>query len=569
MATTRRIRSSDDLNLSPEVRWYLESRQIALPTCPPRIKTPEPSKVRGAQFDPARVDKVLAAFALLRHTQGQWAGRPLIPDPWQVAYILAPIFGWVKWDKDSESYARIIRKFYVDVPRKNGKSTLLGGISIYMMAADDEPGAQIVCAATSERQAGFVFNPIKMLAAKSPALKQHVKTVTKKVIHPRSGSYIEVVSSVADAQHGANIHFGCVDELHVHKTPDLVETIETGTGSRRQPLIGIITTADSGKKNTIYSRKREYVEQLARGAIKDPSTYGVVWAADPKADPFSEETQKTANPGYGISPTRSFMKSAAVEAKASPADLAKYQRLHLGLRTKQETKYLALDVWDRNGSLVDETKLVGREAFGGLDLASTSDLCALSWVFPAESGFDNLWRLWTPEANLASLDKRTAGMATVWVREGFLTLTPGNVADYDFIEAQINLDREKFAVRGIAYDPWNSSQLVNDLVSDGAPMVKTRQGLVTLSAPTKELQKILLSGTEKVPMFRHGGNPAVRWQVDNFAVKMDPAGNVKPDKSVAADKIDAIAATINALSLVLAIGPKKVSKYETEDLAVV
>lgn len=564
----KRTSSPADLHLSPEVENYLITRHIPMPDCPPRIKTPEPRNVRGAKFDGARVDRVLKAFTALRHTQGQWAGQPLKPDPWQIAYILAPVFGWVKWDPDSGSYARIIRTFYVDIPRKNGKSTLLGGIAIYMLAADGEPGAQVVTAATSEKQAGFVFNPIKQLAEKSPALKRHTKTVLKRVLHPKSGSYIEVVSSVADAQHGANIHFGCIDELHVHKTPDLVETIETGTGSRRQPLIGMITTADSGKKNTIYSRKREYVEQLSRGAIKDPSTYGVVWAADPLADPFSEATQQSANPGYGISPTRSYLKNAAAQAQQSPADLAKYQRLHLGLRTKQETKYLALDVWDRNGSLVDETKLVGREAFGGLDLASTSDLCALAWIFPAESGFDNLWRLWTPEANLPSLDKRTAGMASVWVREGFLTLTPGNVADYDYIQTQINHDREKFDVRGIAYDPWNSSQLVNDLVSDGAPMVKTRQGLVTLSAPTKELQRVLLEGTEAKPMFRHGGNPAVRWQVDNFAVAMDPAGNVKPNKAVAADKIDAVAATINALSLVLAVGPKKVSKYETEDLAV-
>jgi len=565
----KRTSSPADLKLSPEVENYLLTRHIPLPDCPPRIKTPEPRNVRGAVFDGARVDRVLRAFSLLRHTQGQWAGKALKPDPWQIAYILAPVFGWVKWDKDSDSYARIIRSLFVDVPRKNGKSTLFGGLELYMLAADGEPGAQVVTAATSLRQAGFIFTPIKTLAEKSPALKRHVKVVGSKILHPKSGSYIEVVSSVADAQMGANVHFGGIDELHVHKTPDLVEAIETGTGARRQPLIGIITTADSGKKNTIYSRKREYVEQLSRGAIKDPSTYGVVWAADPLADPFSEETQRSANPGYGISPTRSYLANAATQAKASPADLAKYQRLHLGLRTKQETKYLALDVWDRNGSLVDEMKLAGREAFGGLDLASTSDLCALAWVFPAKSGFDAIWRLWTPEANLANLDKRTAGAATVWVREGFLTLTPGNVADYDFIEAQINLDRESFNVRGIAYDPWNSSQLVNDLVSDGAPMVKTRQGLVTLSAPTKELQKILLSGTEKAPMFRHGGNPAVRWQADNFAVKMDPAGNVKPDKAVAADKIDAIAATINALSLVLALPVKKASKYETEDLAVV
>lgn len=566
---TRKIHSPDDLNISAEVRWYLESRGIPLPDCPPRIKTPEPSRAKGAVFDPDRVDKVLAAFAALKHTQGQWAGSPLKPDPWQVAYIIAPIFGWVSWDADSSSYTRIIRTFYVDVPRKNGKSTLLGGLAIYMLAADGEPGAQIVTAATSERQAGFVFNPIKQLAEKSPALKKHTKTVLKKVLHPKSGSYIEVVSSVADAQHGANIHFGCIDELHVHKTPDLVETIETGTGSRRQPLIGIITTADSGKKNTIYARKREYIEQLARGAVKDPSTYGVVWAADPKADSFSEETLKSANPGYGISPTRSYLKNAAAQAKQSPADLAKYQRLHLGLRTKQETKYLDLEVWDRNASLVDELKLDGRQAYGGLDLASTSDLCALAWILPSEPGFDAIWRLWTPEANLPNLDKRTAGQATVWVRNGFLTLTPGNVADYDFIRAQINRDREKFDVRGIAYDPWNSSQLVNDLVSDGAPMVKTRQGLVTLSAPTKELQKVLLEGTAQKPMFRHGGNPAVRWQADNFAVAMDAAGNVKPDKGNAADKIDAIAAAINAMSLVLALEPKKVSKYETEDLLVI
>lgn len=566
----RKTRSLD-LKISPEVEWYLESRGIPMPDCPPRIKTPEPSKVKGAAFDPARVDKVLKVFGALRHVSGQWAGTPLKPDPWQVAYILAPVFGWVVFDKDAGCYVRIIRQMYVDVPRKNGKSTTLGGIAIYMLAADGEEGAQIVTAATSERQAGFVFNPIKTLAEKSPALKKHVRPLGKKVLHPKSGSLIEVISSVADAQHGANLHFVCIDELHVHKTPDLVETLETGTGSRRQPLVGIITTADSGKQGTIYARKREYVEQLARGAIKDPATYGVVWAAAEGADPFVEETWRSANPGYGVSPTRAYMRAEAAKAQNSPADLAKFQRLHLGLRTKQETKYLDLEVWDRNASLVYESELAGCEAYGGLDLASTSDLSALCWLFPSVSrgGFDALWRLWTPEENLKSLDKRTAGMATVWVREGLLTLTPGNVADYDFIRAQINADREKFDVRGIAFDPWNSSQLVNDLLSDGAPMIKTAQTLQKLSAPTKELQRILLEGTVEKPLFRHGGNQAVRWQADNFAVWMDANGNVKPDKAHAADKIDAIAAAVNAMSLVLSLEPKKRSKYEDDDLVVI
>src|SRR5918999_21261 len=296
----------DRLRISPEVAWYLAERGIPFPDCPPRVKTPEPRDEPGARFDPERVDRVLKAFSLLRHTQGQWAGKPLKPDPWQIAYVIAPVFGWVRWDDDAAGYVRIITSLYVDVPRKNGKSTLAGGILIYLACADGEPGAQVVTAATSERQAGFVFNPIKQLAEKSPALSKHVKTVMRRVIHPATASYIEVVSSAADAQHGANIHGAAIDELHVHKTPDLVETIETGTGSRRQPLVLIITTADAGRRHTIYDRKRTRVESLERGALVDPTTYGVVWAADPKDPPFAEETQRKANPGYGVSPTKRY-----------------------------------------------------------------------------------------------------------------------------------------------------------------------------------------------------------------------------------------------------------------------
>lgn len=558
------------LLLSPEVAWFLAERDIPLPDCPPAIKTPEPRDVPGARFDPERVDRVLAAFSVLRHTQGQWAGQPLRPDPWQVAYILAPVFGWVRWDDDADDWVRIIRTLYVEVPRKNGKSTLSGGIGLYLTAADGEPGAQVVAAATSERQASFVFSPIKTLAQKSPALKGHVQALQKRVLHPRSGSYIEVITSVADAQHGANLHGAIIDELHVHKTPDLVETIETGTGSRRQPLIVIITTADSGKRETIYDRKRTRVEQLARGVITDETTFGVVWAADADDDPFVEETWRKANPGYGISPTRAYLQAAANEAKQSPADLAKFLRLHLGIRTKQETRYLDLGAWDRNAGLVHEDQLAGRECYGGLDLASTSDLCALCWLFPDdEGGYDAVWRLWTPEQNLESLDKRTAGAATVWVREGLLTLTPGNVADYDFIAAQVELDMDRFDVQSIGFDPWNATQLTNDLMASGAPMVKVRQGYQTLSPPTKELQRLLLAGTPERPLVRHGGNPAVRWQVDNFAVEMDPAGNVKPSKRNARDKIDAVAALITALSEAMTREPAGRSAYEDGELDVI
>ncbi|MGQ4514229.1 terminase TerL endonuclease subunit [Streptomyces sp. DW26H14] len=543
------------LKLSPEVAWYLRERGIPLPDCPPMVKTPEPRDVPGARFDPERVDKVIKSFSLLRHTQGQWAGQPLRPDPWQVAWIIAPVFGWVRWDDDADMYVRIITDLYVDVPRKNGKSTLSGGLAIYLTCADGEPGAQVIAAATTKAQAGYVFTPIKHLAERAPALKGHVKPYKGKIVHPRSGSYFEVISSVADAQHGANLHGAVIDELHVHKDPEMVEVIETGTGSRRQPLIVIITTADAGRPETIYNRKRTRVEQLARGVLTDPSVYGVVWAVPKDADAFIEATWRAANPGFGISPTRSYLERKAREAQQSPADLAKFQRLHLGIRTKQVTKFLTLEMWRANAALVDEERLRGREAYGGLDLASVSDLNALAWLFPddTDGSYDLLVRFWTPEDNLKALDKRTAGAASRWAREGWLRTTPGNVSDYDAIGDQIRRDLDAFDVEALGYDRWNSTQLTNDLTADAAPMVKVGQGFATMSPALKAVQRQLLLGVKALerggrPMLRHDGNPVMTWMIDNLAVSRNPAGDVKPDKATSAEKIDGVSALCTAIS---------------------
>jgi phage terminase large subunit-like protein len=566
--TTPSPQALADLLLSDEVAWYLGQRGIPLPDCPPKIKTPEPAGT-GVRFDPDRVDKVLHVFQLLRHTQGKWAGRPLHPDPWQIAYILAPIFGWVRKNEDGD-WMRVVRRGYVDIPRKNGKTTTAGGIAVYLTAADGEAGAQVYAVAAGKDQARYCFDPVKSLAEKSPALSPHVRALQSRIVHKHSGSYFAVVSRVADLLHGANVHGAIIDELHVHKTAELVETVETGTGSRTQPLVLIITTADDGRQATIYARRRHYIEQVARGAISDPTIYGVVWAADEADDPFVETTWRKANPGYGISPSREYLESAANEAQNSPADLAKFQRLHLGLRTKQQTRFLRLDAWDRNASMVDERRLAGRVCYGGLDLAATTDLCALAWDFPdGLGGHDLVWRMWAPEAAMEQLSQRTAGLASAWARRGLITVTPGDVTDYDYIRSQINVDREKFQVGEIAYDPWNSSQLVTDLMADGLPMVKMRQGFGSLSAPTKEFQRLMLEGTEETPRLRHGGNPCVRWQVDNLAVEMDAAGNVKPSKQNSGDKIDAIVAAIMALDRAVHFQAPRKSAYADGDLEVV
>lgn len=557
-------------DLSAEVRWYLESRGYSMPECSPAMRTPEPSRVPGAVFDASRVDKVIAALRCLRHTQGKWAGKPLEPESWQVAYILAPVFGWVTLS-DSGQYVRIIRSVYVDIPRKNGKTTLLSGLLLVLAFADGEPGAQVLAVAGSERQARHCFDPAAQLARSSPELKSAgIKALQSRIVQESTGCYFEVAASIGDLLHGANIHAAGIDELHVHRTSDVVDAVESGTGAREQPLVVTITTADDGRPETPYAHKRDYIERLARGAVKQASMYGVIFAATEGDDPFVESTWIKANPGYGISPTRAFLADEAAKAQQNPVNLARFLRLHLGLRAKQETKYFELPVWDRNAGLVDETKLRGRKAFGGLDLASTSDLTALCWLFPDDDGgYDAIWRLWTPEANLTRLNDRTAGGAKLWARQGFLRLTPGEVTDYAIVRAQIKKDMTAFRVAELAYDPWNATQLVTDLMGDGAPMVTVRQGYASLSPPMKQVSRLLLEGTPERPLLRHGGNPAMRWMVDNIAVAMDPAGNVKPDRARSADKIDGVAALVTAMARAMVATKPRRSAYEDGELEVV
>lgn len=546
------------LKISPEVAFYLLSRGFELPECPPKVKTPEPSKVKGALFSPSKVDKVLRSMHVLRHTQGDYAGKPLDPLPWQVAYIFAPVFGWVIESEDNPGrWVRVIRNVTIDVSRKAGKSTVCGAIALYLTGADDEQGAQVIAAATTKEQAGFVFSPIKQLAESTPALKNVFTAVKTSVVHNRSYSSFKVISSVADAQHGANLHGAVIDEIHVHKRKDLIDVLESGTGSRSQPLIFKITTADEGKSNTPYATNRDYVEKLARGTITDPTTYGAIFAAEDDDDPFKESTWKKANPGYGVTPTKAFMRAEANKAKNSPAQLARFKRLHLGIRTKETTAWIEMKDWKRNaGSPVIEADLKNRVAYGGLDLASVSDLTALCWIFPFKDGtdgYDAIWRFWTPEENLQALDDRTGKNASMWVKQGWLELTPGNVTDYDFIRDRINKDMEAFNVQSIGYDRWNSSQLVNDLMEDGAPMVKVGQGYATMNSALVEMQRLVKLGAagphnRNTPRLRHGGNPVAAWCVDNLAVDMDPAGNVKPSKANSNEKIDGVSALLDALS---------------------
>lgn len=546
--------SSDKYFSSPleeEIRWYLKSRDIQGRVKAPLWRTPNPPEEVDGQpvrFDPATVDQVLRVIGCLKHTKGRWAGKPLELTATQVAYIIAPLFGWQIWSELAGRWIRLRRETFIEMPRKGAKSTLASAIAMMMAFGDGEGGAEVIIGAASRDQAKACFQPLHDLATYSPLLrKAGVKTVTNEIRQPRTSSVIKVVSSRGELAHGTNPHASICDELHVHKDGALLEALESGSGARLQPLSVIITTADEGRIHTPYDKRRSMVEGVARGDFRAPRMYGAVWAAPDDADIYDEAVWDAANPLYPETPSPDFMRAQADKARANSADRATFKRLHLGIRANQREAYISAKDWDRaagDGSWTPDG-MAGATVYGGMDLAAVSDLCALMYTCPQEDGVTRVWgHYWLPEAALDRLDHMTELAASEWVRQGWITITPGNVTDYDFIRCRVNEDADKYTIKSLGFDPWNSTHLTNQLSEDGLVMEKVRQGAVTLSAPLKELKRMTMADP---PLIDHRGDPVLRWMISCLVPYTDAAGNIKPDKQRSRGKIDGVSALVTAL----------------------
>ena len=537
--------------LEEEIEWYLKNRNIQGRVKAPLWRTPNPPEEVDRQpvrFNPAAVDHALKVIGCLKHTKGRWAGKPLELAATQVAYIIAPLFGWQVWSELAERWIRLRRETFIEMPRKGAKSTLASAIAMMMAFGDGEGGAEVIIGAASRDQAKACFQPLHDLATYSPLLqKAGVKTVTNEIRQPQTSSVIRVVSSRGELAHGTNPHASICDELHVHKDGVLLEALESGSGARLQPLSMIITTADEGRIHTPYDKRRSMVEGVARGDFKAPRMYGAVWAAPDDADIYDEAVWDAANPLYPETPSPDFMRAQADKARANSTDRATFKRLHLGIRANQKEAYIPIRDWDRAASKDAWTPddMTGAAIYGGMDLAAVSDLCALMYTCPQEGGATRVWgHYWLPEAALDRLDHMTELAATEWVRQGWITVTPGNVTDYDFIRTRIQEDAEKYRIISLGFDPWNSTHLTNQLTEDGLVMEKVRQGAVTLSSPLKELKRMTMADP---PLIDHRGDPVLRWMVSCLVPYTDAAGNVKPDKQRSRGKIDGVSALVTAL----------------------
>ncbi len=524
----------------------------------------------GARFDPDAASKAVGFVEdCLRHVEGDKAGQPFLLEAWQKAFV-GNLFGWLRED----SLGRVVRRYreaLLYVPRKNGKTPLTAAIALYVFFCDGEAGQQDYIAAADREQAGLLFRQARGMIEQERELFGRCRIYggnasagqSRSVYRERDGSFLRVVSADADTRHGGNTHLAVIDELHAQPSRDLVDVLITSTASlnRKQPLTVYVTTADFNR-SSICNEIHERACKVRDGIIDDPGFLPAVYEALRDDDWTDTAVWRKSNPNLGVSVSEEYLERECAKAKESPAYENTFRRLHLNQKTETDTLAIPMARWDACAGTLGE--LEGLPCFAGLDMSTTTDLSALVLVFPPdeEGGpYRALPYFWAPREKARERSRRDRVPYELWASQGFITLTDGDVVDYDRVRADIVALRDRFDVREIAADRWNATQLITQLQGDGFSVVAFGQGYGSMTAPTKELLAIVQSNR-----LLHGGHAVLRWMASVFATEQDAAGNLKPSKRKSTDRIDGVVALIMALgrAMVSASG----SVYDSRGLEV-
>lgn len=501
---------------------------------------------RGLYFDREAAQHAIDFFQFLRHSKGEWAGQVVVLEPCQ-QFIIWVVFGWMR----EADHTRRFRTAYNEEARKNGKTTMAAGIGLYLFVGDGEPGAEVYTAATKKDQARIAHSEATRMVKKSPSLRKRIRIFKDNLSIEGTASKFEPLGRDSDSMDGLNIHGAIVDELHAHKTRDLWDVLETATGARRQPLMFSITTAGFNRQSICF-QMNEYAKKVLEGfanpnGFHDDAFFGIIFTLDEGDDWEDESVWIKANPLLGVSKKLDNMREKARKAKAMPSALNAFLRLELNIWTQSETKWIPREHWDACGEkAVDGNALRGHRAYGGLDLSSTTDITAFLLVVPPEAKDDDyqvLCRFWVPDEAMHERSKRDRVPYDTWVRQGWITATPGNVVDYDYVLAQIDEDAQNYDLNEIAFDRWGSTKIIQEIEERELTCVQFGQGFASMSPPMKELEKLILSHK-----LAHGNNPVLNWMADNLVALEDPAGNIKPDKERSLERIDGMTALIMALA---------------------
>jgi phage terminase large subunit-like protein len=518
--------------------------------CQRHLDDLEQGAQRGIYFDVEAAARSNLFFKVLQHSKGEWAGQPFDLELWE-AFVDAMLFGWKRADG-----TRRFREAYIAVPRKNGKTTLLSGEALKLLAADGEAGAEVYTIARTKDQAKLIFDEAVQMRNASPRLTKRVGLVKNNLHILATNSRLMPLSADDETHHGLNASGGFADELHVHPSRDLWDVIATSQAARRQPLMLGITTHGWDRQSFCYAQY-EYSRKVLEGILQDDRFFAFVAMLDDGADWEDEREWQKCNPNFGKSVKVEYLREQAQRAKNDPTALNAFLRLHLNVWTQQDERAILPHKWAAcsgvpatadpmatRGRWMEELK--GKTAIAALDLASKLDLASDVLLFPKQPGLAKprvLPFFFCPEQTLVERSKKDRVPYDLWARQGFLLPTPGNVVDYDFIrETHCNLARE-FSIQETAFDPWNATQIVTQLQGEGMIMFEHQQGYRSMSDGTKELLKMIAAAE-----FEHGNNPVLTWMADNLVVSQDPAGNLKPDKSKAREKIDGIVCVVMCIS---------------------
>lgn len=498
---------------------------------------PKLSDRNGRGFHPA--DNLCAFIERLPHVKGPLAGEPISLEPWQV-FILTTVFGWVTPDGK-----RRFRRSYIEVPRGNAKSTLSSAVALYMLAADHEGGAEVYSLATTRDQARIVFGDAQTMARRSPGFRTRFSVnVGAHNMHVlASGSKFEALSAEGSTLDGLNIHFGCVDELHAHKTRTVYDVVETGTGKRDNSLLWVITTAGSNRAGICYE-VRTFVSKLLDGVFEDDTQFGIIYGLDDGDDWTSENALIKANPNWGISVRPEILGPLQAKAMQLPSAVNNFKTKHLNEWVNADTAWMDMRAWDACADTsLDIDNFIGQPCWIGLDLASKTDIAALILIFAhpeISDAYLTFGKYYLPEDTVHGAGN---SQYSGWMRTGRLTVTPGNVIDFSWIEADLLDMASRFAIQAVAFDPFQATQLSTRMLAEGLPMIEVRPTVLNFSEPMKILEALVLQ-----KKLVHDGDPVLTWMASNVVAHLDVKDNIYPRKERPENKIDGIVALIMALS---------------------
>lgn len=492
--------------------------------------------------------------------EGPKAGHAYKLSPWQADDVRL-VFGTQVYSTEAKKWVRLIRTIYEEIPRKNGKSTKGAGIGLKGTFADGEPGAENFSVAEDLDQANRIFSIAARMVEASPTLsapykgKQRAAVFRRLIEDRKTGNVYRVIPGDAAGNLQHNPHFVIFDELRTQKSRELWDAMTTAQGTRLQPIVWAFSTAGTDR-TSICREVHDYGERVRSGDIDDPTFLYIRYGIEEGESWQDEGVIRRVNPNLGHGLLWSFLKSELVKAKASPARENSYRNLYLNEWTYQLVRWISMDAWNQQANI--QMLTTEGQCYGGIHATSNVDIASVCWLFPESHSV--LWRFFLPAERLPSMDVVTGGQASVWVRDGHLTLTPGGTKRESAIAEQVVRDASAFEPSEVEFSPVNF-EMAQGLEDEGLTMVRAPVG-AQIRGANAEFERRVMAG-ELV----HAGNPVATWMMDNAVAKMTPDGINQLDVTHSGGNVSGIAAAIYAVNR--AMLPAARSAYEEHGFEVI